>query len=75
MIEFIFPILEHFCPFFVQTAQMGSDGSHFAQMGSHFAQNSTPTPVLYSAVTNPFLGYVRTQHTPQPYPTTPLFLA
>ena len=35
-------------------------------MGSHFAQNTTPTPVLYSAVTNLFWGYVRTQNTPGP---------
>ena len=29
-------------------------------MGSHFAQNTTPTPVLYSAITHPFGGYVPT---------------
>ena len=32
-------------------------------MGSH-AQNTTPNPVLYSAVTHPFRGYVFTQNTP-----------
>ena len=30
-----------------------------------------PTPVLYSAVTNPFRGYVRTQNTPTPPQNTP----
>ena len=31
----------------------------------------TPTPVLYSATTHPFLGYVRTQNTPNPTPKHP----
>ena len=30
------------------------DGSHFAQMGSHFFTIPPPTPAFYSAVTNPF---------------------
>ena len=30
-----------------------------------------PTPVLYSAVTDPFGGYVRTQNTPNPTPKHP----
>ena len=30
-----------------------------------------PIPVLYSAVTNPFLGYVHTQNTPNPNPKHP----
>ena len=30
-----------------------------------------PTPVLYSAVTNPLRGYVRTQNTPNPTPEHP----
>ena len=53
------------------------DGSHFTQMGSLFAQNTIPTPVLYSAVTHSFGGYY-TKH-PQPHPKfgpkTPLILA
>ena len=52
------------------------DGSHFAQMGSHFVQNTTPTPVLYSAVTYHFREYVQGLHkTPQPLTRTPVFLA
>ena len=35
-------------------------------MGSHFAQNTTPNPCSYSAVTHPFQGFVRTQNTPNP---------
>ena len=46
----LLPIFHTNCP----------DGSHFVQMGSHFAQNTTPTPVLYSAITHPFGGYVPT---------------
>ena len=42
------------------------DGFHFAHMGSHFAQNTIQTPVLYSAVTHPFQGYASTQNTPKP---------
>ena len=43
-------------------------GLIFSQMGSHFAQNSIPAPVLYSAVTNLFQGYVLTHNTPKPTP-------
>ena len=34
-----------------------------------------PTPVLYSAVTNPFRGYVTNKKHPKPHPKIPLFLA
>ena len=43
-------------------------------MGSHFAQNPPPTPVLYSAVINPFLGYVQTKNNPNPTPFPSLIL-
>ena len=53
-----------------------------ARLLSHFAQNTTPTPVCYSAVTNPFRaesgiiipGYVSTQNTPNPTPKHPFSL-
>ena len=62
MIELFSPILDsHFRTFFVQ----------IAQMGSHFAQNTATAPVLFSAVTNPFRGYVCTQNTPNPTPKHP----
>ena len=32
-----------------------------------------PTPILYSADANPFLGYVRTQNIPNPTPKYPFF--
>ena len=51
MIEFFCPILEHFCPLFINCP----DGSHFAQMGSHFAQNTTTNPCsLLSQSQTPF---------------------
>ena len=51
------------------------DGSHFAQTGSHFSQIPPPTSVPYSALTRPFVGYVRTQSTPNPTPKHSFFLA
>ena len=33
--------------------------------------NAIPAAVLYSAVTHPFLGYVRTQNTQKPTPKHP----
>ena len=58
-----FPLLEHFCPLFIQ----------LAQMGLILPRIPPPTPVLYSAVTKPSLGYVHTQNTPNPTPKHPLF--
>ena len=60
MIEFFPPSLEHFGPLFVQ----------IAQMGLILPQNTT-IPVLYSAVTQPCWGYVRTQNIPKPTPKHP----
>ena len=40
-------------------------------MGLILPRIPTPTPVLYSAVTHPFWGYVRTQNTPKPTPKHP----
>ena len=51
MIEFFCPVLEHFCPFFVQIAQMGLI---LPRWGLILPRIPPPTPVLYSAVTNPF---------------------
>ena len=40
-LNFFPPILVHFCPLFLR---IGHTLSHFAQMGFHFAQNTTPNP-------------------------------
>ena len=50
------------------------DDSHFAQMGSHFAQNATPSPIFYSAVTRSCRDMYKHKH-PQPHPKTLHFLA
>ena len=57
------PILEHFCPLFVQIAKLGLILPSWS-----FILPRIPPPVLYSAVTHPFCGYVHTQNTPN---TTP----
>ena len=62
------PILEHFGPFFVQIAQMGLT---LPRWGLILCRIPTPNPVLYSAVTHPFLGYVRTQTPPSSPRNTP----
>ena len=69
IIEFFFPILEHFCPLFVQIAQMGLI---LPRRGLNLPRIPPPTPVLYSAVTNPFWGYVSTQNTPKSTPKHPI---
>ena len=48
VIEFYFPILEHFCPFCIQTAQMGLT---LPRWGLILPSIPPPTPDLYSAVT------------------------
>ena len=53
MIEFPPPIIEHFCPFFVQIAQMGPNLSRW---GLILPRIPRPTPVLYSGITYPFRG-------------------
>ena len=68
MIEFPPPILEHFCPLFVQIAQMGLILPRWALI---LARIPPPPLVLYSAVTNTFRGYVSTQNTPKPTPKHP----
>ena len=65
MIEFFCPVLEHFCPLLVHIAQMGLI---LPRWGLVLPRIPLPTPVLYSAVTNSFLGYVRTRNTPKPTP-------
>ena len=47
------------------------DGSHFAQMGSHFAQNTTTNPCILLSRHKPLSGYVRTQNTPNLTPKHP----
>ena len=50
-----FPILEHFCPFFIQIAQVGLISPRWVSFCPEY--NS---PLLYSDVTHPILGYVHT---------------
>ena len=61
-------IPEHFCPLFVQIAQMGLI---LSKWGLTLPRISPPTRVLYSVVTNSFRGYVHTQNTPNPTPKHP----
>ena len=49
--------------------------SHFAQMGSHFAQNTTTNPCSELSSHKPLSGICMYTKHPQPHPTTPLFLA
>ena len=63
MIEFFSPNLEHFCPLFTQIAHMCLI---LPRWGLILPRIPPPTPVLNSAVTNPFLGYVCTRNTPNP---------
>ena len=56
-----FPPIKKNCPLFVQ----------IAQMGLILPRIPPPTPVLYSAITHPFRGYVRTQNTPKHTQNTP----
>ena len=44
------------------------DGSHFALLGSHFAQSTTQNPFLYSAATNRFVAAMYVHKTPQSSP-------
>ena len=59
LLPFFSPILEHFCLFFIQIAQMGLI---LPRLGLVFPKMPAPIPVLYSAVTHPFWGYVRKQN-------------
>ena len=55
MIEFLSLNSRALLPTFLTNSE---DGSHFVQMWSCFAQNATPFPCSYSAVTLPSWGYV-----------------
>ena len=68
MIEFIFPNSRALLPTFCTNCL---DGSDFAQMGSHFAQNITPNPCSFLSCHTPVWGYIRTQTPPTP-PQNPL---
>ena len=70
MIEYFPPNSRAFGPFFIQIAQMGLS---LPIWGLILPRIPSPTPVLYTAVTHPFWGYVRTQNTPSP-PQNPPFL-
>ena len=72
MIEFFPPNSRHFCPLFVQIAQMGLI---FAQMGSHFAQIHSeyhPKPLFFTQHSHiPFRDTLLKQNTPKPTPKHP----
>ena len=51
------------------------DGSHFAQMGSDFAQNINPNPSSLLSRHTPLSGICTYTKHPQPHPKTLLFLA
>ena len=68
MIDFFLPNSRALLPTFSTNCP---DGSQFAQMGLSLPRMPPPTPVLYSAFTLPFWGYIRTQNTPNPTPNTP----
>ena len=73
--NFLSPILDHFCPLFVQIAQMGlilrvSFCPEYHHQPLFFAQPSQTSFRLCSAVTNFFQEYVCTQTTPNPIQNT-----
>ena len=69
-LNLFFPTLEHFCPLFIQIP----DGSHFAQMGFHFVQNTTPNPCSLLRRHTPLSGICIYTQYPQPHPKAPFFL-
>ena len=71
MIEFCFPNSRALLPIFRINCP---DGSYFAQMGSHLAQNTTINPYSLLSRHNPLLRICRYLKRPQPHPKTPLFL-
>ena len=66
------PILDSraLLPTFLQIAQMGLI---LPRWGLILPAIPPPTPVLYSAITNPFQGYVHAQNTLNPTPKHPFF--
>ena len=72
MIEFFWPNSRALLPTFSTNCP---DGSHFAQMGSHFAQNTTTNPCSLLNRHQPLSGICTNTKHPQPRPKTPLFLA
>ena len=49
------------------------DGSHLAQMGSHFAQNTIPNPCSLLSSHTPLSGIYTYTKRPQAHPKTPLW--
>ena len=72
MIEHIFPNSRALLPIFCTNCP---DGPHFAQMGSHFTQSTTPNPCLLLSRHTPLSGICTYTKHPQAHPKTPLFLA
>ena len=56
-------MLDHFCPLFVQNAQMGLI---LPRWGLILSRIPPQTPALYCAVTHSFQGHVRAQTHPTP---------
>ena len=65
MIRFFCPILEHICPLYCL------DGSHFAQMGSYFAQSTTTNPCSLLSCTKTLSWICTNTNTPSPAPKHP----
>ena len=72
MIEFFLPTSRALLPTFHTNCP---DGSHFAQMGPHFVQNTTTNPCSLLSRHKHLVGICTYVKHPQPHPKTPLFLA
>ena len=72
MIEFFLPDSRALLPTFHTNCP---DGSHFAQMGPHFVQNTTTNPCSLLSRHKHLVGICTYVKHPQPHPKTPLFLA
>ena len=72
MIEFFFPNSRALLPTFQTNCP---DWSHFAQIRSHFAQNTTTNPCFLLSLHKPLLGICTYTKQPRPHPKAPLFLA
>ena len=71
-LNFVPPILEHFCPLFVQIAETHS----FCPDGVSFCPDYHYQPLFFTQQPQtPFRDMYVHKKTPQPHPKTPLFLA
>ena len=72
MIDFFLPNARALLPTF---STICPDESHFAQMGSDFAQKTTNNPCSLLSRHKPLSGICTNKKYSQPHPKTPLFLA